>query len=424
MSSATGRETPSAVSRRRAVCDVGQSTRALRLLAAGLLLLGAAVASAGDASAAHTARSAAPNASLTDDLRDDLDAYLQSRGEAEHVSAAVASVSLPDRRSSIDVSAGTTRYGGSRPVDPDSIQQIGSNTKAFTAVLVLKLEAANRLSIDDTIGKWLPQYPQWRDVTIKRLLNMTSGIPGYDSQPEFMRYYAAHPQAYYSKERLVGYVAKAPRTSGFSYSNTNYVLAEMIIEKAGRSTYARQLYERIIEPLGLRDLYYGPHRSPAKVTAREPAAYFFLDQIPQLSTLVGTDVSRNTLSWARGAGAILGTTRAMTEWERILYSKSILPPKQRAELFGLVSTRTGRPIERTSAADPAGFGLGVEQGTGPKLGTFWNYLGGTFGFRALHFYVPDTGVIIAVGLNSQPTDSQINALGLALYETVLAHGIE
>jgi D-alanyl-D-alanine carboxypeptidase len=424
MSNATGRETPSVVSRRAALCDAGRSGRALRLLAAGLLVLGAAVTSVGDAGAAHTARSAGSHASLADDLRDDLDAYLQSRGETEHVSAAVASVSLPGRRSSIDVSAGTTRYGGSRPVAADSILQIGSNTKAFTAVLVLQLEVANQLSIDDTIGKWLPQYPQWRDVTIKRLLNMTSGIPGYDNQPAFVTYYAAHPHAYYSKERLVGYAAHAPRTSGFNYSNTNYVLAEMIIEKAGRATYARQLYERIIEPLCLRDLYYGPHRSPAKVTAREPAAYFFLDQIPQLSALVGTDVSRHTLSWARGAGAILGTTRAMTDWERILYTKSLLPPKQRAELFSLVSTRTGRPIERTSAADPVGFGLGVQQGTNPKVGTFWSYLGGTFGFRALHLYVPETGVIIAIALNSQPTESRIGALGLTLYETVLAHGTE
>jgi len=387
-----------------------------------LLAIGAMAAPAGQAAVAQATPAARPS-TLAEELRDDLESYLLQRGSAEHVSAAGLSVSLPGHRSTIDVSAGTTRFGGGRPVRTDSIWQIGSNTKAFTAVLLLQLEAENRLSIDDTVGRWLPQYPQWRTLTIKRLLNMTSGIPTYDEKPAFLAAYAADPYRYFSKEQLVEYVVDAPPTSGYGYSNTNYILAEMIVEKATRDSYQHQLYTRLIRPLRLDDTHYRPHLHPRRVTSRQPASYLFLDAVPELSDLLGRDVRRDTLSWAQGVGGILSTTHDMTVWERALYTGRLLPSKQQAELLSLVSTRTGQPIERTSPADPAGFGLGVQQSTTTRFGTVWSYQGGTFGVRAVHVYFPQSGVIVAVNLNSQPTDDRITALVVSVYETLLAHSL-
>ncbi len=396
----------------------------IRALVAALLVLGGLVAPIGGDVPARAAP-AGPVTAGADDLesrlRADLEAYLQERGVAEHVSGAGLSVNLPDRRSTIDVSAGTTTFGGSVPVRPHSVWQIGSNTKAFTAVLLLQLEAEHRLSIDDTLGTWLPQYPQWGDVTIRRLLDMTSGIATYDDQPAWYADYAADPHTYFSPERLVGYVLDAPATSGYSYSNTNYVLAEMIIERVTGTSYQDQLYRRIIEPLRLRDLHYRPDVYPASVTSREPAGYLVNDEfpLPQL----GQDVSRDTLSWARAAGGIVSTTSDMTRWERALYGGHLLPPEQQAELESLVSTTTGRPIARTSATDPQGFGLGIAQLTDEELGTFWFYEGETLGFRALHASFPDSGVIIAVGLNSATADDQSAMLVKAVYDTLRANGV-
>jgi D-alanyl-D-alanine carboxypeptidase len=392
----------------------------LRVIVAGLLALLAAACAA--PTTGPVAPAGTPTSSLTRDLRDDLDTYLRLRGQAEHVSAALLSVNIRGRAHTIDVAAGTTHFGGSQPVAANSIVQIGSNTKAFTAVVMLQLEAENRLSINDTLGQWLPQYPRWRDVTIRSLFNMTSGIATYDAETAFMKDYAANPGAYFSPERLVSYVTRVPRKTGYMYSNTNYVLAEMIIEKASRDSYAHQLYRRILQPLNLRDLYYREHLYPRQVTAREPAGYFFLDQAPPLAPLLGRDLSRNSLSWARSAGGIVGTLSQMTVWDRALYSGLLLPARQQAELVSLVSTKTGKPIERTSPGE-GGFGLGVQQGTNDKFGTHWAYKGGTFGFRTLHVYLPATGLVIAVTLNSFPSDDQIVALMGSVYDTLATHGI-
>ena len=251
------------------------------------------------------------------------------------------------------------RIGGTRPVRSTSVWQIGSNTKAFTAVMLLQLEAEHRLSISDTVGKWLPAYPQWRGVTIKRLLNMTSGIPTYDHSRALLRAFAARPHRRFTPRQLVAYAEAGTPTHGYSYSNTNYILGEMIIKKVTGDSYAHQLRTRIIRPLHLRNLSYRPHRYPARVTRREPAGYFFNRQIPALSGLVRRDVSRTTLSWTRGAGGIISTTRDMTVWERAMYGGRLLPRHQQRELLSLVSVKTGRPIDHTTPSDPQGFGLGM-----------------------------------------------------------------
>jgi D-alanyl-D-alanine carboxypeptidase len=315
------------------------------------------------------------------------------------------------------------RVGGTAPVRSSNVWQIGSHTKAFTSVMLLQLEAEHRLSVTDTLGKWLPQYRRWRGVTIKRLLNMTSGIPSYDHLPVMQRAFARNPHRNFTERQLVAYAKTGKPTTGYSYSNTNYMLSQMIIEKVTHDSYAHQLQTRIIGPLHLTNTYYQPARYPKSVTRRESAGYWFNRKVPELSTLMGRDVSRTNLSWAQGTGGIISTTRDMTVWENALYHRRLLPPQQQRELFSLVSTKTGKPIKQTTPQDPQGFGLGVIQAILPKVGRFWFYEGETFGFRAMHWYLPKSGLIFAVALNSHPTDDHITDLALAVHATLAAHGI-
>jgi D-alanyl-D-alanine carboxypeptidase len=142
-----------------------------------------------------------------------------------------------------------------------------------------------------------------------------------------------------------------------------------------------------------------------------------------MSRLLGRDVSRTTLSWTRGAGGIISTTRDMTVWEQALYHGRLLPGRQQRELRSLVSAKTGTPIKHTTSSDPEGFGLGIAQMTNPKTGRVWFYEGETLAFRTLHVYLPRSGVIFAMALNSQPTVDHIGELAVSVYDTLVAHGV-
>lgn len=115
-----------------------------------------------------------------------IETWLQQRTEVEGVTGIAAYVSLGPAGPAIEAFAGTTgRASDDPPVDQDTLFGMGSTSKSFAAAIILKLEAQGLLSLDDTIAKWLPQYPTWGDVNIRRLLNMTSGIPNY-SETEFI----------------------------------------------------------------------------------------------------------------------------------------------------------------------------------------------------------------------------------------------
>ena len=374
-----------------------------------------------------------PKTSLRAALQRNLNQYLAARAKLEHISAISLSVSLHGAPETIDVSAGTTRYGGAgAPITPETLWQIGSNTKAFTSAAILQLEAEGKLNIDQTLGQWLPRYPAWKSVTIRRLLNMTSGIPGYDFSNVMLEAYAKNPERNFTVKELIAYAyptspGAPPPTTGYSYSNTNYLLAEMIVERATGHSYAAELDRRFLRAgLGLDDTYYAADEYPASIRERMTSGYFFSHDSDNaaLAPLLGRDVRDMSVSWMQGAGGIVSTPRDMTRWARALYTGSILAPKQRAEMMSVVSLKTGKPITTTSLSDPRGFGLGVAQMTQAETGTIWFYEGETFGYRMVHVYFPRQDAVIAFGLNSQPDSKQNQSgkLAITIYKTLHAAG--
>jgi D-alanyl-D-alanine carboxypeptidase len=153
-----------------------------------------------------------------------------------------------------------------------------------------------------------------------------------------------------------------------------------------------------------------------------PAGYFFDTGVPQLTTLLGKPVPPLALTWAQGAGGIVSSLQDMTTWDRALYQGQELAPRQQRQLESLVSTTTGKPIRRTTLADPSGYGLGVIQVTGWLPGTVWDYEGGTLGYRVVHVYFSRYGLIIALAINSAPVNAYLANLAVSVYRTLQQAG--
>jgi D-alanyl-D-alanine carboxypeptidase len=376
---------------------------------------------------AQTLPSSAALTRLRSALQRDLDAYLRERSSAEHLSSLSLTVSLKKNLPDVNVTSGAVRYRAGARVTPASLYQIGSITKAFTAVAVLQLEAQGRVSIDAPIGTYLPRYPAYAKLTLRQLLNMTSGIETYDNVPVFYANYVKEPMAYHSADSLIRLVYPTKKFAAgthYYYSNTGYLLAQEVIAARSASHSFEKEMARIIESVGLKNTYYSSNLYAPPIAQRVVAGYYENDD-PGFVVYLGRDMSNDSLSWAQGAGSIVSTPSDITAWARALYQgTALLPPQQRRELMTLVSTKTARPLTSPKAADPAGFGLGVAMRFDPQLGTFWFYQGETLGFRAAHIYLPHRDLVVTIFANSRPVEaeSKLQQLFEAIDKSIRAAG--
>jgi D-alanyl-D-alanine carboxypeptidase len=143
-----------------------------------------------------------------------------------------------------------------RPRATDHMR-IASVAKAFSGAVALRLVADGKLRLDDTIGGVLPNLPRaWSAVTLRQLLNHTSGVPDYTKSKGFARQFTTYPDGYVSPAKLISWVRKDPLVfkpaSRYEYSNTDNIVVGLMAEKATGSSYADLLGQIVFKPLGLR----------------------------------------------------------------------------------------------------------------------------------------------------------------------------
>ena len=259
---------------------------------------------------------------------------LQRQVEAIHDTGAVgvhAEVTSPDVRDS--AYAGTAAMNTRRPMPREGRFRIGSATKTFTATVVLQLVGEGRMSLDDTVEQWLPGVVRGNGhdgsrITVRQLLQHTSGIP--DVGPEMSALnsadgYRAERFRTYTPKELVGLAMQQPHSdAGWSYSNTNYILAAMVIHKVTGRSWTREVKDRIIRPLDLRDtstpgvfpFILGPH-------AQSYAAF---------GTDTDIDVTELNPSMAVGSGSIISTAHDLNRFYAALLGGRLLAPAQLDEM--------------------------------------------------------------------------------------------
>jgi D-alanyl-D-alanine carboxypeptidase len=293
------------------------------------------------------------------------------------------------------------RPGGRTPVDHF---RVGSITKTFTAVTLLELEAEGRLSIDDTVEKWLPGLLDHngydgRSITVRQLLNHTSGVFDVLGDHDFVSRYVGqsffdHRFDSWTPRRLVEVATSHPPLfiagKGWGYSNTDYILAGMVIEAATGQSYADAVDTRILRPAGLHGSVV-PGVSP---TVPQPHARAYSHLFVDAPDARAYDVTEFDPSLAGAAGEIISTTRDLNLFFRELLSGSLLPRRQQRELLSTVETGRGYR-----------YGLGVQAYELP-CGTFWGNDGDIFGSVTYTVSTADGSHVLTLNTNDNWNDDQ------------------
>ncbi|MFF2351776.1 serine hydrolase domain-containing protein [Kitasatospora sp. NPDC058115] len=311
---------------------------------------------------------AAPSAAgapRPDAVRQRLDALVAEDGAP----GALGTVRFADGRTrSYTAGVGDVRTG--ERVPRDGQVRIGSNTKTFTAVVVLQLVGEERIELDAPVERYLPgvvrgERIDGNAITVRQLLQHTSGLPNYT------RYLGDDVRRYRPRE-LVDIALRHPADfapgESWAYSNTNYVLAGLIVQEVTHRPLADEIDRRVVRRLGLRHTYF-PAPGDATIREAHPHGYYRETADGPL-----TDITEMDPSWAWAAGQLVSTAADLNRFFGALVDGELLRPEQLAEMQRTVDA--GEPF-----APGTGYGLGLVRTPLSCGGVHWGHGGSIPGYE-------------------------------------------
>lgn len=317
----------------------------------------------------------------------DRDALRRAMAALTDAGAAGVQVRVHDDHGDWAGSSGVrTLHGGKVPADGRF--RVGSITKVFVSTVVLQLVGEGALALDDAVTRYLPEYGLDPRITVRMLLQHTSGLFNYTGEPNpdgtietgiplYGDDFAENRFRTYHPDELIAVALAKPARfepgASWSYSNTNYILVGQLIERLTGTSYATQIRQRILRPLGLRETLI-PGTWP---TIPGPHAHGYYTY-PGDDGLTVLDAATVNPSWAGSAGEIISTTRDLDRFITALFGGRLLPPA----LLG----------EMREALPSSGYGLGLESvNAGPDCGgVYRGHTGGMHGYQSFLFSNDDT----------------------------------
>lgn len=304
------------------------------------------------------------------------------------------------------LASGVSNKATGRAMTPDDRMLLGSIGKTYVAAVLLKLVEEGRVELDTKISRWLgrdewfSRLPNAHDITLRILMNHTSGIPRYIYTPEFQAAVKAQPHKIWRPEELVSFILDAeplfPAEQGWSYADTNYILAGMIVERVTGRTYYEELSDRVLRPLGLSDT------SPSD---RAELAGLVSGYTPEGNVLgLPVEVARDgryainpQFEWT--GGGLVTMSLDLARWAKLLYGGEVLKSESLRQMLDGVETARGS--DRT-------YGLAAmmrPSAHGPVVG----HAGYMPGYVSMMAYYLDHDAAVAVQVN---TDVRVDLLAL------------
>jgi D-alanyl-D-alanine carboxypeptidase len=259
--------------------------------------------------------------------------------------------------------------------------RIASITKTFTATAILQLVDQGKLSLDDTLEKFIPGIANGAQITIRNLLGMTSGIYDYTMDEQFGKDFDANPRMPFDLDDVIAIVKRhepefAPGEK-VVYCDTNYYFLGAILEQVTGLSLPDVIQTQILNPLKLDETSY-----PTTTAMPSPFAHGYYAG-PE-GTGRFRDVTRLNPAVGGAAGAMISTLGDLRVWARALATGTLLSPELQAQRlqFGAIPNPGGIEI---------GYGLGIF-----KLGDFIGHNGAIYGYSSAMFYLPAEDAIIVV----------------------------
>jgi D-alanyl-D-alanine carboxypeptidase len=331
------------------------------------------------------------------------------------------------------VTYGTTLLGATTPPRADTHFRAASNTKTMTAAIIMQLAQENKLSLDDPVSKYVSGVPNGDHITIAELLEMRSGLYNYTNAAVIWENMDRHPAKVWSPAELLAiafaHPPNFPPGTAFEYSNTNYVLLGLIVEKAGGKSLAQAMQDRLFGPLRLQDTLLP---ASAVNTIPDPYSHGYLygsasvamvgtpPYSPQVQasaragTLLPKDYTGLNHSFVAGAGGVISTANDLATWIQALVAGRVLN-----------ATYQRRWLDSPQPEDPnkpdgQQYGYAIDKlRWGPN--TIYFHGGETAGYNSFMGYDPGNQVTLVVWTNltvSLDEKQTANALMLKVLDQI------